>query len=204
MTEDALDPHLRPAPGTRLIFRWRKWDGTPHWVHDCVFLGSDQWGDWFGQREGWRSFRPGRESAAMGSNVTLLPPSGDYCLTWNEPPASTRIYIDVAWDLRWHDGEPTGIDMDLDVVRRDPAAAYRDRDGVLRQPGDVYIEDRDEWDDHRVKYGYPLPIVEQLESVAVELDRAVRAEEAPFNAATAHRWLERFDALERSDLDSTE
>ena len=38
----------RPAPGTPLVFRWRKWDGSPHWEHDCVFLGSDAHGDWVG------------------------------------------------------------------------------------------------------------------------------------------------------------
>lgn len=203
MTEDAPAPASRPAPGTRLTFRWRKWDGSPHWVHDCVYLGSDQWGDWFGQREGWRSFRPGRDSAARGSNVSLLPPSGEYCFTWNEPPAATRIYIDVAWDVRWQEGEPAGIDMDLDVVRRDPSGPYRDRDGVLRQPGDVYIEDQDEWDEHRVAYGYPPHVVERLEQVAVDLETAVRAEHAPFDAATAHAWLARFDELEAAGLDST-
>ena len=43
------------------MFRWRKWDGGPHWVHDCVYLGSDRWGDWFGQLPGWDSTRPGRD-----------------------------------------------------------------------------------------------------------------------------------------------
>ena len=37
-------PH-RPAPGTPIVFRWRKWDGSPHWEHDGVYLGSDEWGD---------------------------------------------------------------------------------------------------------------------------------------------------------------
>ncbi len=177
------------------MFRWRKWDGSPHWEHDCVYLGHDEWGEWFGQRPGWSSARPGRATTAQSSNVSLVPPSGDYCYTHNLPPQTTRIYIDIAWDVGWDAaGLPVGIDMDLDVVRRDTAAPY-EREGVLRRPGEVYVEDRDEWDEHRVQFGYPLDIVTRLEDVAVELERRVRAEETPFDEATAQRWFTRFDEL---------
>lgn len=174
----------RPAVGTRLEFRWRKWDGGVHWVHDCVYLGSDQWGDWFGQRAGWRSHRPGREVLATGPNVTLLPPSGDYALTVNQvPPARYRIYIDLAWDVKWQDGEPTGVDMDLDVVR------------AVDERG-LWIDDRDEWDEHRIAYGYPLEIVDRLESLAIELERRVGAGDPPFDDATADAWLARLAGLD--------
>lgn len=196
MTEDAVAQPLpsapeRSEPGTALLFRWRKWDGTPHWLHECIYLGSDRWGDWFGQPAGWRSSRPGREMLAEERNVTLLPSGGDYAYTYNAAPHPTRIYIDIAWDVRWDDGTPTGIDMDLDVVRREPDAPYVDREGVLRNPGDVYIEDRDEWDEHRVAYGYPLDLVERLDGLAVDLERRVAAGEAPFDDATALSWLGR-------------
>jgi hypothetical protein len=139
----------RPAPGTPLVFRWRKWDGAPHWEHDCVYLGSDVHGDWVGQRDGWRSARPGVDTVSDGDNVTLIPPSGDYAATLNATHPRIAIYIDVAWDLRRDAAadpagipSPTGIDMDLDVVRA--------RDGR-----GIWIDDRDEWDEHRVQYGYP-------------------------------------------------
>ena len=197
MTEDAAAQHpptgtvTRPQPGTAVWFRWRKWDGSPHWLHECIYLGSDRWGDWFGQHAGWHSTRPGRDVEIHQPNVTLLPPTGDYAFTHNAAPQRTRVYIDIAWDVRWDGDEPTGIDMDLDVVRRETDAPYIDREGVLRQPGDVYIEDRDEWDEHRVAYGYPRDIVERLEAVAVDLETRVRANEEPFDDATAHRWLRR-------------
>lgn len=183
--------HDRPEPGTALRFRWRKWDGGPHWVNDCIYLGSDRWGDWFGQPAGWRNSRPGREFLAEYDNVTLMPSRGDYAYTHNSAPHPTRVYIDIAWDVRWDAGVPTGIDMDLDVVRREPAAPYVDRDGVLRSPGDVYIEDRDEWDEHRVAYGYPADLVEKLEALAVDLEQRVAASEVPFDDPTAREWLER-------------
>ena len=182
MTDTAV--HVRPAPGTRLLFRWRKWDGGVHWVHECVYLGSDRWGDWFGQRPGWDSSRPGRVVVPQHANVTLLPPSGDYAYTRNAAPHRTRIYIDIAWDVRWHDGEPTGIDMDLDVVERTDIG--------------IYVDDRDEWDEHRVRYGYPLDLVTRLEALTLDLEARVTAHDAPFDDDTADGWLARLAAM---DLD---
>lgn len=175
------DAIARPGPGTPLVFRWTKWDGSPHWEHECIFLGSDRWGDWVGQRSGWRSARPGREVIAETANVTLIPPVGEYAATFNAAPASYATYIDLAWDVRWDAGTPVGIDMDLDVIRA--------RDGR-----GIWIDDRDEWDEHRVAYGYPLDIVARLEDAALELEREVTVEEAPFDGATAAHWLA---ALER-------
>ncbi|UUT34828.1 YgaC family protein [Microbacterium elymi] len=174
----------RPRPGTRLTFRWRKWDGSPHWEHDCLFLGSDDWGDWVGQPAGWRSHRPGREITAAGPNVTLIPPSGEYALTFNQaPPADYRVYIDLAWDVHWTGTEPGGIDMDLDVIRD--------------VHGRIWIDDEDEWDEHRIAQGYPLDVVARLEQLATELKGRVEASAPPFDDATAAPWFDRLAALRR-------
>lgn len=63
---------VRPAPGTPVTFRWRKWDGGVHWVHDCVSRGADEYGEWVGQPAGWRSVRPGRDFPAPVPNVPPL------------------------------------------------------------------------------------------------------------------------------------
>ena len=72
--------------------------------------------------------------------------------------------------------------MDLDVVGGPTVPRPRRR---AAQPGDVYIDDRDEWDEHRVAYGYPLDLVERLEALAVDLEGRVREGVAPFDDATA-------------------
>lgn len=186
MTPDPIDvasPPVRPELGARLVFRWRKWDGTPHWEHDCVYLGSDAWGDWVGQPAGWGSARPGKTFTAENGNVTLIPPSGDFALTVNRNhPSKVRVYVDLAWDVKWNGVTPEGIDMDLDVVR------CEDERGV-------YIDDRDEWDDHRVRLGYPPRIVAHLEELAIDLERRVIHRQPPFDEATAEGWLDRLDAL---------
>ncbi|QAY60448.1 DUF402 domain-containing protein [Microbacterium protaetiae] len=174
----------RPEPGTRLIFRWRKWDGSPHWEHDCVYLGSDELGDWVGQPTGWHSHRPGKQFTTESPNVTLITPDPTWAGTFygGMHPRHVRIYIDIAWDVQWTGAEPTAIDMDLDVVRCD------DQRGI-------WIDDEDEWDEHRVLYDYPADVQATLAAKAIELKAQVTAETPPFDDATAQRWLDRLAAL---------
>lgn len=181
-----------------MIFQWRKWDGSTHWRHECVYLGSDEWGDWLGQPAGWRSDRPGKSLTVTGSSVTLVPAmqdgvgfahsgvtSPDFAVTVNRNhPKGMRIYIDLGWDIQWSaDGSrATGIDMDLDVVRVDG-------------PSGTWVDDRDEWAEHSAAFGYPAEVMEQLEALALDLEDRVRAQRAPFDDATADRWLDALEAL---------
>lgn len=182
-----------------MIFQWRKWDGSPHWRHECVYLGADQWGDWVGQPVGWSSARPGRAYTVGGPSVTLVPASGegtafhaagiaypDFALTVNRNHRKgMRIYIDLGWEVRW-DADPelvTGIDMDLDVVR-------------VVGPRGTWVDDRDEWAEHSARYGYPRDVMDRLEALALDLETRVRAQHAPFDDPTADTWLDRLEALQ--------
>lgn len=175
----------RPAPGAEMVFQWSKWDGSPHWRHECVYLGSDEWGDWVGQPAGWHSARPGAAFIAATPNVTLVPRQPDYALTVNrDHPRGMRIYIDLGWDIGWSEDPllAIGIDMDLDVVR------------VVGDRG-TWVDDRDEWAEHSVQFGYPAEVMTRLEDLALDLEHRVRAQTAPFDDATADGWLDRLDAL---------
>lgn len=115
-------PAGRPAPGTPLIFQWRKWDGSPHWRHECVYLGADEWGDWVGQTVGWGSARPGKVLNVTGPSVTLIPSlaggswsrrlgidCAEFAVTVNRGhPKGMRVYIDLGWDIRWGGGSAGG------------------------------------------------------------------------------------------------
>lgn len=173
-----------PDPGTPITHRWRKWDGAPHWEHDCLFLGADEHGAWLGQDVGFRSERPGRLVAVPHRTVTLIPHDTRHAVTLLADPEAFEVYIDVAWDVEWADDGPTGIDMDLDVIR-------------LRADGITFIDDEDEWEEHRVQLDYPAAIVADLEAHAAALANAVRDRRAPYDAATAERWFAVLDALLR-------
>lgn len=183
-----------------MVFQWRKWDGSPHWRHECVYLGADEWGDWVGQTVGWRSARPGKTLNVTGPSVTLVPSlesgtgfaqagldSVDFALTVNRGhPKGMRVYIDLGWEIRW-DANPhlvTGIDMDLDVVRMEGAGEHTTR-----------VDDRDEWAEHADRFGYPQAVMERLERLALDLEARVEAQSAPFDDSTADAWLDRVERL---------
>lgn len=185
----------RPEPGTEIIFQWRKWDGSPHWRHECIYLGADEWGDWVGQRLGFRSERPGARFDADALNVTLIPASGDYTSTVNRNhPRGMRVYIDLGWDIRWSDHDPRllrGIDMDLDVVRLDAPRL------AAQGPSGTWIDDRDEWAAHSAKFGYPADVMAHLEALALDLEQGVRAQHPPFDDAVPDHWLDQLAFLPR-------
>lgn len=82
-----------------MIVQWCKWDGSPHWRHECVYLGADGWGDWIGQPVGWLAERPGASFRTEAPNVLLVPrPDPDrlrseFALNVNrDHPRGLRIY----------------------------------------------------------------------------------------------------------------
>jgi len=171
-----------------MIVQWRKWDGSPHWRHECVYLGADDWGDWVGQPQGWLASRPAASFRAAGPNVLLIPPAEPgsdgalYAPSVNRDHP-VRVYIDLGWDISWSE-DPllvTGIDMDLDVVRAVDGRG-------------TWVDDRDEWEDHRVQYGYPPEVVAQLEALALDLESRVLDQLPPFDDAVPDQWLDRLAA----------
>lgn len=168
--------------GDAVPVRWTKWPGTEHWEHECVWLGSDEHGDWLGQRAGTRSWRPGRDVVAGTANVVLVPVEGDWVATFYPPGHETtmEVYIDLGRSVGWSATAPAavvGIDMDLDVVR----------DGRRG----TWVDDEDELVEHAALWGYPPELVSHLEEVAQRLRDEVEAHRAPFDRVTPSGWLDR-------------
>lgn len=171
------------APGTPVTLRWRKWDGSPHWVEPLVSLGADDAGSWFGQRPGIVSARPGRSFTADVASVRLVPSRpgpADWIATFHAPNHHDRllVYVDLAHEIRFDQSaaELSAVDMDLDVIRAD------DERGT-------WIDDIDEFAEHRALFGYPKTVVAAVESASAELLDAVRSSRSPFDRAAS--WLAR-------------
>jgi uncharacterized protein len=168
-------------PGDMVVFRNWKYDGAVHWLVPGSYLGADEFGDWIFQPAGSLVARPGVAFFAASDAVQFLPREGDYVATFYDDtyPGDFRIYIDLATGIRVDPLRPAGwevqlTDMDLDVIRL--------------VNGGVYIDDEDEFAEHRVTMDYPPELAERMQAGCQELYEQVVAHTAPFDG-TALEWL---------------
>lgn len=161
-------------PGQLVVARNRKWNGKAHWVVPGSYLGEDHHGWWIFQGTNQFCSRPGAAFYAESDAVLLIPRSGDWVATFYDDahPNGVRVYVDLAVAHEWSTIRPGVtefhmIDMDLDVV--------------LTADRGVYIDDEDEFAEHRLAMNYPAQLVESLQSAADQLYQAVKAQQAPFD-----------------------
>ena len=166
-----------------------KWGEQPHWEFDCRYLGEDDHGVWVGAHPGAFLSRPGLEVTTAHAFVCLVPRpdaggGAGWIATFNGVGHHLATYVDMASVPTWDDDltHVRAVDLDLDVVR--PA------DG---RP--VYVDDEDEFAEHRVAYGYPSEVVSLAEESAAWVFAEVVAGRAPFDDATPERWLRRLADL---------
>lgn len=159
----------------------QKWGARPHWEFDALDLGADDHGDWLGVPSGTRFTRPGAEYVSPTDQVVLVPADA-WVATFHAPGGPVGLYVDITTPAVWHPG-PRGtrrliaIDLDLDVVR-----------GTT---GRVWIDDEDEFADHRVSLGYPDEIAALALDACERVSDLVARSAAPFDTATALPWFDR-------------
>jgi protein associated with RNAse G/E len=84
------------------------------------------------------------------------------------------LYIDITTPPFWDGPVLRAVDLDLDVVR-----------GV---DGRVWIEDEDEFAEHRVELGYPDDVASAAEKSCARVHAAVLRAEAPYDGSH-EPWL---------------
>jgi predicted RNA-binding protein associated with RNAse of E/G family len=163
---------------TRIVFT--KWGGLPHWEYDAVRLGEDEHGTWLGVPRGTLVGRPEARFHTDVHQVVLVPEAG-FVATFFAPGgrAPCDLYVDIATVPVVTDRAVSTVDLDLDVIRG--------------WTGRVWVDDEDEFAEHRVRYGYPDPVVEHAVRSCEEVRRAVELSQAPFDPATSRRWLSLVD-----------
>ena len=161
-----------------------KWPDRPHWVFDGRWLGADAHGDWIGFPAGSRFTRPGADYVAPYDQVGLVPAESlaerGWLAAFHSSGGSVRVYIDVATPPTWHGTTVRSVDLDLDVVQ-----------GLT---GRTWVDDEDEFADHRERWSYPDELVEQALRSCAAVEGAVRAGLAPFDGETHLPWLARVAA----------
>lgn len=162
-----------------------KWGQRPHWEFDGVLLGSDEHGDWLSFPAGSTMSRPGASYVAPVDQVCLVPAAGGdsqaeslrgWVATFHAPRGPIHTYVDMTTPPTWHGSEVHAVDLDLDVVR-----------GIT---GRVWVDDEDEFAQHRIEMAYPEDVVALAVATAERIEAAVRTRAAPFDGS-AQRWFAR-------------
>lgn len=179
----AVDPEAARVPsalepGQLVVARNRKWNGKAHWVVPGRYLGEDEHGWWIFQGTHEFCSRPGLAFYTQSDAVLLVPRTGDWVATFYDGahPGGMHVYIDLAVAHQWNPirnnvCEFHVIDMDLDVINT------LDRG--------VFIDDEDEFAEHRVAMAYPEDLAASLQDSAAHLFQAVTAQQAPFDGTDA-------------------
>jgi hypothetical protein len=172
---------VRFEPGTPVRCEMTKWPDRPHWVFAGTYLGADEHGDWIGFPAGSRFTRPGADVTMPNDQVGLVPSESlaerGWLATFHGPGSDFRLYVDIATPPSW-DGEVLrSVDLDLDVIQ-----------GLS---GRVWVDDEDEFADHRVRWAYPADVVRGARDAATWVETAVRDGRPPFDGETHLPWLHR-------------
>ena len=156
-------------PGTRVLLRATKYDGTAHWIQPFQVVSDD--GNLL--------------VASYRARTPIYTSRGEF-----RSPYDSLVYF---WRDRWYnvfrlsrprcplalwycnvttpplfDGCQIGyVDLDLDLK--------------VQPGGGFELLDEDEFEVHQRKYGYPPEVIEQAESAARELTEMARARAFPFS-----------------------
>jgi len=174
---------VTPGDPCRIVFT--KWGDQPHWEMDAVFLGTDQFGDWIGFPAGTFMSRPGLDFTTTNAQVGLLPVAGGvlgqgWVATFHGPGGNVWTYVDMTTPAAWDHSVVRAVDLDLDVVER--------------LDHTVFVDDEDEFDEHRVEFGYPSEIVDLARSSADIVLTALTRRLPPFDGSH-EPWLAALAAL---------
>jgi hypothetical protein len=184
-------------PGTPIRCELTKWGDRPHWQFAGIHLGQDVHGEWLGFPRGTHQHRPGMEFHSEVDSVTLVPTGGWYAATFHAPGIWCDLYIDVTTPARWDGDVLRAVDLDLDVIRLPdplPPVGSAPWDTPPAGPGEVFVDDEDEFAEHQVSLGYPAEVVGAARASCDELVSAVRAGLPPYDG-THRRWLQELSRL---------
>ena len=167
-----------PSDLRRLEYATEKWGGHGHYRGWVLHLGDDEFGSWFWGPAGRTMFR-GNEPWIVTEQdaLILVKPGAWWAPSWWIGHPETDLYVNIQTPAEWTPERVVAVDLDLDVVR------FTD--------GRTEVVDRDEFELHRERYGYPPELVERAEeATATALDLVVRRV-PPFDGAAAAEWIAR-------------
>ncbi|MEU4623119.1 DUF402 domain-containing protein [Actinoplanes sp. NPDC023801] len=164
----------------------RKYDGRPHRRVTALRLGTDEFGTWLGTPRrtvvrysyGWRRIEFTREDS-----VRLIPHDGWWMAMFLAEPSRKDVYCDITTPAEHTGSRITVIDLDIDLIR-------------YRADHRVVIDDEDEFEAHRRRFGYPTDVVARATAATGVLHEALATAREPFGAHH-HGWMTRLWSVTR-------
>jgi hypothetical protein len=155
----------------------RKWGDIAHWRFPVELLGRDAFGTWLGAVPPTAYTGPRGAGEWTHNFVMCVPDDAWWIATFNAvtTEVGAEVYVDMTTPPVWLSGSHVqAIDLDLDVIR--------ERDGT------VFIDDEDEFEEHKVKFAYPADVVAAARASCDEIFRRVRSRDEPFGDV-GRTWL---------------
>ena len=167
--------------GDPVDVRFTKWGGGRHWEFPLTLLGTDEHGVWAGASAGTRVWRPAAAFDSRHDWVTLVPHEAAWAASfYDSPDQPIAVYVDMTTPAAWSGSTVSMVDLDLDVV--------------LGQDGSLFVDDEDEFEQHRVELGYPADVVALARRTADDVFAAIADGAEPFGTA-GDGWLRGWRAL---------
>lgn len=163
--------------------RYTKWPSQPHYAYRMRVLGEDDYGVWGSCDTGEEVYKAGELAFVRDTSLlSLVPRVGCWSALWYPPEeALYELYVDINTNPVWGPTAVSMIDLDFDVVRK--------------RTGETDLVDEDEFEEHRLRFGYPDDIVQLARTASRELTTAVAAPLEPFDTHWRVWYEQCFDEL---------
>jgi protein associated with RNAse G/E len=164
-----MDAERVACPGSRILLRATKYDGTAHWIQPFRVVSDD----------GTLLVTECRaRTPIFTSRGEFRSPYNSLSYFWRDrwynvfrlskPGCSLALwYCNVTTPPTFDGHQLSYVDLDLDVQ--------------VRPDGGVRVVDEDEFDEHRKMYGYPEDVIARAEQAAGEVALLARRHGFPFN-----------------------
>ncbi len=162
----------RASPGNRVFLRATKFDGTPHWLQPFRVVADD--GNLL--ITSYRARTPiytsrGEFRSPYDSIVYFWRDRWYNVFRLSRPGCPTALWYCNVTTPPTFDGCQIGyIDLDLDVK--------------VYPSGCIELLDEEEFESHRLKYGYPNELVARARAAAAEITALARERRFPFSCGT--------------------
>lgn len=172
-----------PGEPRTIVWRNEKWDGSLNRRARVEVLDQGPDGLWTWMPRGTLVERAASSYAHPCDAVGFIPAGEFWQATWlfDFEPA---LYVDIAMPAIIEGESIRAIDLDLDVVRR--------------LDGSVEVLDRDEFDEHRIAFGYPDDVVEHALNAADHVVDIMSAGRSPLTPLPAGGRLDDLIAARRA------